>query len=238
MRNGQAGLFQNLFKEHLVGAPDHGLCIVDDGHAFLLGAAGEFVGVIVDLGRGPDEQRIELGKTGQVGRLDRLDLDAHLGRNVCEALDGGGFRRRRLLMRIDQHGQSPFGGGLGFRLADPTAGIGFHRFEKEVPAFAFQLVRRDHPDTANAVRRFRVQFHFQCRYTEPVGNFAGEALIARRFRLREGNEQAFDLRRALGMGFAQAFAKIGQGMAVESLGRQLDHGLDAGADPVAARLCE
>ena len=122
-------------------------------------------------------------------------------------------------MRIDQHGQRPFGGGFGLRLADAPACVSLHCLKEEVPAFAFQLVRWHHPDTANAVRRFRVQFDFKRRHAEPVGDLAGKTLITWRFRFGKGNEETLDLRRALGAGFAQAFAQIGQGVPVESLGR-------------------
>ena len=91
MWNRQASLFQDLLQEDLVGAPDHGLRVVNDGHAFLFGASGELVGVVINLGRGADEQGVKLGKTGQVRWFDCLNLNAHLGSDIREALD-----RRRL----------------------------------------------------------------------------------------------------------------------------------------------
>ena len=83
-------LAQELHQEHLVGAPDHGDGIVDDRHAFLPGAAGKAVGVIVDRGSLADEQAVVFGELGELAPGDGLDIYGELLRDARHVLDRGG----------------------------------------------------------------------------------------------------------------------------------------------------
>src|ERR1700730_14819961 len=68
-------LAQKLHQEHLVGATDHRDRIVDDRHAFLPGAPGKAVSVIVDRGGLANEKTIVFGELGKLASRDRLDID-------------------------------------------------------------------------------------------------------------------------------------------------------------------
>ena len=235
-RNGQAGLLEDFLEVDLVGAADHRLGVVDHGHAFLFGAAGEAVGEVVDGGGGADEEGVELGEGGQVGRVDQLDLDAHLLGDIGEAFQRGGLGRRGLLVRIDQNREGPLGRRARLFALHPALGVGLHGVEEEGAPGVLELVGRHGADAGDAVRGFGVELDLERGGAVPVHGLAGEFLIGGDFAAGEGDEQALDLGGALGERFLEGLAEIRQGVVVERLLGELDHGLDGGADAVAAGL--
>ena len=80
-------LLQEFHQEHFIGAADHRDRIVDYRHAFLPGAAGEPVSVVVDRGGLADEQAVEFGELGKLALGDRLDVDRHLLGDADKMLD-------------------------------------------------------------------------------------------------------------------------------------------------------
>ena len=105
--------------------------IVDDRHAFLHGAAGEAIGVIVDRRGLADEQRVELGQARQVAAGDRLDLDAELLGHPRPVLDGGAARRRHGLLGVVEHGEGIARRGAVLLRAPLAGGVDVQRVVEE-----------------------------------------------------------------------------------------------------------
>ena len=226
-----------LVEIDLVGAADHRQRVVDDRHAFLLGAAREAVGVVGDRRGLADEQRIVVGEPGEILLGDRLDLDAHLFgdlRPVAQRLD---LRRRQLLMRVDQRGEAVAGRRARLGVAPFAVGEGVERDQEPrllVGAHARQRQQRDLADR-RPLRAF-ADGDLQRRRAEPVEQELGEAVPGLR---RADAEEDRDARRK---GAAEILAALverhlqfRQRMLVELRLRQVDHRLDGRNDPVAAR---
>jgi hypothetical protein len=84
----------------LVGAADDGFGIVDDDETLGGGAASESIGMMIDLSRFADKERVEFGDTGIVVGTDDFWAKTNIFSGLHELLDGffiGGGSRIRLI---------------------------------------------------------------------------------------------------------------------------------------------
>ncbi len=236
-------LLQQLHQEHFVGAADHRDRIVDHRHAFLPGAAGKAVGVIVDRGGLADEQAVELGELGELALGDQLDVDRVLFGDACKILERVRGARRRLLVlvRIVQHGEIVFGDRTRLGVAPFALGMVVQRLAEE---FAFAVGQPGDgawPDAVDRQPRTRFDDHFQRRAAEPVEQQPPERLEARIAGDAEADQElelAFRLEIGAPGAAVELFLELRQRVLVELLLAQLQHGLDRRHHAVAARLGE
>ncbi len=241
-RHRQAVAGQQLVQVDLVGAADHRDRVVDDRHAFLRGAPGEAVGVVVDRGRLADEQRVELGQPRQVAPGDRLDLDAELLGDPRPVLDAGAARRRQRLVGIVEHGE-----GIARRrpvlLRAPLAGrmgvqrrYGRRRARSSTawsPASAARRRICGRPLTVSTVTSSTGQ-RYQSNRSRPKRSKRGSSTAPKKTRMRVGTV----LSSAAGERLGQRIVEFGQRLGVKLARAEVDHRLDRGDDPMAARLGE
>jgi hypothetical protein len=141
-----------------------------------------------------------------------------------------------MLIGIDQHRQRPFRHGPRLGRAHRAARIAGQRLKEERALIRAHLVKRDGPDAGDARRTLMTDLKLQRRRAEPVADLTRQTAIAGLGRLGEGDEHLFGRRDALAQRIGQPGVEVRQGVGIEILARQLDHGLHRRADPVPPRL--
>ncbi len=233
--------FQEFLEIDLVGAADHRHRVVDHRHAFLLGAARETIGVVVDRGGLADEQGVVFGEPRKVALLDRIDLDAVPPRHLGEAFERTLLRGRQRLARVVQHREAIARGSLALRRLPATPGLALHRRHREVLLLGGQAMQRQRPDLLDRAPRPGLDGDFEQRAAEPVEQQQREAFKARKLGAPEGDEHLEGIVGRIVTALEAAVElvlKVGQRVAVQLLARQLQHRLHRRHDAVAARSRE
>ena len=238
-RDGNAMGVHQFVEIDLVGAADHRLRIVDDRHPLLQRTAREAIGVIVDRGRGADEQAVEFGEFGELAlgqqfNVDRIALGELL--EIADRLDRG---RRQRLFGVVQHGERIFGDGASARIAPVALGVLVQRAAKEFRLLGAELGERPRAQAVDLPALSRRDGHLDRRAAIPIEQQPAERLEARILGEAE-TEQQIEGRHLVGVGAARGeierLLQVGQGVFVELVLAQFEHRLDGRNDAVPARL--
>ena len=232
---------QQFLQIHLVGAAQNGLRVVDDRQVFRFGALGETVGVMIDVGGGADEQRIELRQFPQVVAGDALVGDAQLGGGALEALQGLFVGRRQGLVRIDQDGQVETRGAPAPRGVPAGAQVALQGVHEQGPLLRIQLRQARHAQTADADRALAAaELEIQQRRRQGEEQLARQIRQARLAAIAEGDQKraAAALRHERGVQALQVFVQGGQQRLAQIGAPQFQQSAHRGQDALAARLSQ